>query len=79
MPAFGCGIRYEYGLFRQKIVDGYQIEMPDPWLQTGNVWDIARPEDIKEVHFGGRVEEYMEDGRLKFRHVDYNTVIARAV
>lgn len=76
LPAFGCGIRYEYGLFRQKIVDGYQIEMPDPWLQTGNVWDIARPEDIKEVHFGGRVEEYMEDGRLKFRHVDYNTVIA---
>ena len=76
LPAYGCGIRYEYGLFRQKIVDGYQIEMPDPWLQSGNVWDIARPEDTKEVHFGGRIEEYMEDGRLKFRHVDYNTVIA---
>lgn len=76
LPAFGCGIRYEYGLFRQKIVDGYQIEMPDPWLQGGNVWDIARPEDTKEVHFGGRIEEYMEDGRLKFRLVDYNTVIA---
>ncbi len=76
MPAFGCGIRYEYGLFRQKIVDGYQIEMPDPWLQSGNVWDIARPEDTKEVHFNGRIEEYMEDGHLKFRHIDYNTVIA---
>lgn len=76
LPAFGCGIRYEFGLFRQKIVDGYQIEMPDPWLQSGNVWDIARPEDIKEVHFNGRIEEYMEDGQLKFRHVDYNTVIA---
>lgn len=76
LPAFGCGIRYEYGLFRQKIVDGYQIEMPDPWLQGGNVWDIARPEDIKEVHFGGKIEEYYEDGRMKFRHVDYNTVIA---
>ena len=76
IPAFGCGIRYEFGLFKQKIVDGYQIEMPDPWLQGGNVWDIARPEDTKEVHFGGRIEEYMEDGRLKFRHVDYNTVIA---
>lgn len=76
LPAYGCGIRYEYGLFRQKIVDGYQIEMPDPWLQGGNVWDIVRPEDTKEVHFGGRIEEYMEDGRLKFRHVDYNTVIA---
>lgn len=76
LPAFGCGIRYEYGLFRQKIVDGYQIEMPDPWQQSGNIWDIARPEDIKEVHFNGRVEEYMEDGQLKFRHTDYNTVIA---
>ena len=76
LPAFGCGIRYEFGLFRQKIVDGYQIEMPDPWLQSGNIWDIARPEDIKEVHFNGRVEEYMEDGQLKFRHTDYNTVIA---
>lgn len=76
LPAFGCGIRYEYGLFRQKIVDGYQIEMPDPWLQDGNVWDIARPEDSKEIKFGGRIEEYMEDGRLKFRLVDYNTVIA---
>lgn len=76
LPAYGCGIRYEYGLFRQKIVDGYQIEMPDPWLQSGNVWDIARPEDIKEVHFNGRIEEYMEDGQLKFRHLDYNTVIA---
>lgn len=76
LPAYGCGIRYEYGLFRQKIVDGYQIEMPDPWLQGGNVWDIARTEDIKEVHFGGKIEEYTEDGRLKFRLVDYNTVIA---
>lgn len=76
MPAYGCGIRYEFGLFRQKIVDGFQIEMPDPWLQSGNVWDIARPEDIKEVHFNGRIEEYMEDGQLKFRHTDYNTVIA---
>ncbi|WP_264175638.1 glycogen/starch/alpha-glucan phosphorylase [Ructibacterium gallinarum] len=76
LPAFGCGIRYEYGLFRQKIVDGYQIEMPDPWLQSGNIWDIARPEDIKEIHFNGRVEEYMENGQLKFRHLDYNTVMA---
>lgn len=76
LPAFGCGIRYEYGLFKQKIVDGYQIEMPDPWLQSGNVWDIARPEDTKEVHFNGRIVEKWEDGRLKFEHVDYNTVIA---
>ena len=76
LPAYGCGIRYEFGLFKQKMVDGYQIEMPDQWLQAGNVWDIARPEDMKEVHFNGRIEEYYEDDRMKFRLVDYNTVIA---
>ncbi len=75
IPAFGCGIRYEYGLFRQKIVDGYQIEMPDPWLEDGNVWEIERPEDQVEVHYNGRIEEYFEDGKMKFRHTDYNTVI----
>jgi len=75
LPAFGCGIRYEYGLFKQKIVDGYQIEMPDPWLEDGNVWEIERPEDSVEVHYNGRIEEYYEDNRMKFRHVDYNTVI----
>lgn len=50
--------------------------MPDPWLQSGNVWDIARPEDTKEVHFNGRIIEKWEDGHMKFEHVDYNTVIA---
>ncbi len=75
LPAFGCGIRYEYGLFKQKIIDGYQIEMPDPWLEDGNVWEIERPEDSVEVHYNGTVEEYYEDGRMKFRHVGYNTVI----
>lgn len=75
LPAFGCGIRYEYGLFKQKIIDGYQIEMPDPWLEDGNVWEIERPEDSVEVHYNGHIEEYFEDNRLKFRHVGYNTVI----
>ncbi len=75
LPAFGCGIRYEYGLFKQKIIDGYQIEMPDPWLEDGNVWEIERPEDSVEVHYNGTIEEYHEDGRMKFRHVGYNTVI----
>ncbi len=75
LPAFGCGIRYEYGLFRQKIIDGYQIEMPDPWLEDGNAWEIERPEDSVEIRYNGRIEEYHEDGRMKFRHVDYNTVI----
>lgn len=75
IPAFGCGIRYEYGLFKQKIIDGYQIEMPDPWLEDGNVWEIERPEDSVEVHYNGHIEEYFEDNRMKFRHVGYNTVI----
>lgn len=76
LPAFGCGIRYEYGLFKQKIVDGYQIEMPDPWLEDGNIWEVERPEDKVEVHFNGRIEETFENGSLKFKHTDYNTVIA---
>lgn len=76
LPAFGCGIRYEYGLFKQKIVDGYQIEMPDPWLQDGNMWEVERPEDKVEVHFNGRIEESYENGGLKFTLKDYNTVIA---
>ncbi len=75
LPAFGCGIRYEYGLFKQKIIDGYQVEMPDPWLESGNAWEIERPEDSVEIHYNGRIEEYYEDNRMKFRHVDYNTVI----
>lgn len=76
LPAFGCGIRYEYGLFKQKIVDGYQIEMPDPWLEGGNMWEVERPEERVEVHYGGTINEYFEDGRMKFSHTGYNTVIA---
>ena len=49
LPAYGCTIRYEYGLFRQKIVDGYQTELPDSWLDNGNAWEIARPEETVEV------------------------------
>ena len=50
LPAMGCTIRYEYGLFRQKIVDGQQVEMPDDWLENGNVWEVAQMEDVCEVH-----------------------------
>ncbi|MDL2206300.1 glycogen/starch/alpha-glucan phosphorylase [Eubacteriales bacterium OttesenSCG-928-N13] len=76
MPATGCTIRYEYGLFRQKIVDGYQVELPDSWLDNGNLWEIPCPDETEEVHFGGRVEEYEEGGETYFRHVDYKTVLA---
>ncbi|MFA6663478.1 MAG: glycogen/starch/alpha-glucan phosphorylase, partial [Lachnospiraceae bacterium] len=54
-PAYGCGIRYHYGMFKQKIVDGYQVEAPDNWLKNGNPLEIKRPEYTQEVHFGGYV------------------------
>ena len=76
LPAMGCTIRYEYGLFRQKLVDGYQVEVPDNWLAQGNIWEIPHPEDKVEVHFGGRVEMTEEGGRMMFRHLDYKTVEA---
>ena len=76
LPAMGCTIRYEYGLFRQKIVDGCQVEMPDNWLANGNIWEICRPNQTVDVHFGGRVDCVEEHGRTVFKHVDYKTVKA---
>lgn len=76
LPAMGCSIRYEYGLFRQKIVDGQQVELPDYWLGNGNVWEMPVMEDACEVHFNGHVEMANENGRTVFRHVGYNTVEA---
>jgi starch phosphorylase len=76
MPAHGCGIRYEYGLFKQKIVDGYQIELVDPWLEDGNVWEVAVPEETQIVRFGGYVEQVMVDGKLTFHHRGYQKVRA---
>ncbi len=76
LPAMGCSIRYEYGLFRQKIVDGMQVELPDNWLDNGNIWEINQSVDTYEVHFGGRmIEEWVEGVKLR-RHVDYSTVLA---
>jgi starch phosphorylase len=78
LPAMGCGIRYEFGLFKQRIVDGAQQELPDDWLHDGNVWEIEKPEDSVEVRFGGKVEEeWQADGRLKVEHTGYHTVIAQ--
>ena len=76
LPAMGCSIRYEYGLFRQKIVDGQQVELPDYWLGNGNVWEMPVMEDACEVHFNGHVEMANENGRTVFHHVGYNTVEA---
>lgn len=75
-PAMGCTIRYEYGLFKQRIVDGQQVELPDDWLRNGNAWEIPVPEESVEVRFGGRVEEDWSSGELKIKHVDYTPVIA---
>lgn len=76
LPAVGCGIRYEYGLFKQKIVEGYQVEVPDSWLQDGNVWEVPRPEDSVPVEFGGRVEAFDDNDRTNYRTVDTVKVIA---
>ena len=73
----GCTIRYEFGLFRQKLIDGYQAEVPDNWAGIGQyLGDPALRDETVEVHFGGRLEEYTENGRLKYRHLDYKTVEA---
>ncbi|MEA5015603.1 MAG: glycogen/starch/alpha-glucan phosphorylase [Candidatus Limiplasma sp.] len=76
IPAVGCTIRYEYGLFRQKMVDGQQVELPDTWLQNGNVWEIAAIEDTCQVQFGGEVEEREENGRTVFHLVNAYTIDA---
>ncbi len=56
MPAIGYGIRYEFGIFRQEIHDGWQVEMSDEWLRNGNPWEIVRPQNFHYVGFGGKVE-----------------------
>lgn len=76
LPGHGCGIRYKYGLFEQKIVDGYQVEMPDNWLKEGNPWEVRNENIAVMVKFNGRVETCCIDGNLKFRHLDYDPVIA---
>ncbi len=76
LPAMGCTIRYEYGLFKQKIVDGYQVELPDNWLENGNLWEIVRPDQAVEVRFGGYVEEVQKDGRMCFEQKNYSTILA---
>ena len=77
-PAYGCGIRYRYGMFKQQIKDGYQVEVPDNWLKNGYPFELRRPEYAKEVHFGGYVDvEYdPATGSNKFVHKGYQAVKA---
>ena len=75
--AYGCGIRYRYGMFKQKISDGFQVEVPDNWLKDGYPFELRRPEYCYEVRFGGNVRpEYREDGSMKFVHENYQSVLA---
>ncbi len=77
LPVMGYGIRYEYGMFRQLIVNGHQVEEPDHWLRDGNVWEIERPEYMQRIHYGGRSESYRSDsGQLRMRWVDTSDVLA---
>ena len=76
--AYGCGIRYRYGMFKQQIKDGFQYEVPDNWLKNGYPFELRRPEYAKEVHFGGyvRVEYDQATGTNKFIHEGYQAVKA---
>ena len=76
LPAMGYSILYEYGIFKQKIVDGWQTETPDFWLPGGSVWLKVKPDRTVPVHFGGHIEEGWEGGRHWVNHVDYQTVYA---
>ena len=77
LPGHGCGIRYKYGLFSQKIIDGYQVELPDNWLREINAWEICKPDKSVIVRFNGRVVPSVgPDGEPRFDHVDYLPVKA---
>ncbi len=76
IPACGFSICYEFGIFKQKLVNGWQVEFPDNWLEMGDVWLIPRTDRIYTVKFGGRVEHSTENDRYTARLVDYDTVIA---
>ena len=75
-PAYGCGIRYHYGMFKQIIKDGYQVEVPDEWLKNGYPFELRRPEYATEVKFGGYVKTEWDGGRNHFVQEGYQSVLA---
>ena len=76
VPSVGYGIRYEFGIFSQEIIDGWQVEKTDKWLRYGNPWELVRPEWAVEVRFGGSAEQFLdEQNRLRIRWVPHKTVI----
>lgn len=76
IPATGYSIRYEFGIFKQKIIDGWQMEFPDDWLGLGDVWLKGRTDEAVEVRFGGRVNEWIDESGYHADHVDYNVILA---
>lgn len=79
IPGYGYGIRYDYGIFTQRMQNGYQLEVPDNWLRYGNPWEICRAEYLYPIQFYGRVEERREEhGRIHFEWVDTQEVMAMA-
>lgn len=76
MPGHGFGIRYKHGLFEQKIIDGYQIELPEQWLRQGQVWEVRKEDLAVDIHFWGNIDMYQKEGKLQFRHLNAETVTA---
>jgi glycogen phosphorylase len=76
LPGHGCGIRYKHGLFEQKIVNGYQVELPEHWLRNGHVWEVRKLDHAVEIPFWGHVESKIENGRLVFQHVNTERITA---
>ncbi|MDD4583216.1 MAG: glycogen/starch/alpha-glucan family phosphorylase, partial [Eubacteriales bacterium] len=77
MAGHGMSICYEYGIFKQKILDGKQVELPDDWLDLGEIWLLTKEDEIKEVHFGGELKEIWDDkGEMELVHTGYTTVLA---
>lgn len=76
LPGHGCGIRYKYGFFEQRIIDGYQVELPDNWLREGNIWEVRKFDKAVEVKFGGTVRQEEVDDRVVFIHENYESVMA---
>src|SRR5690606_15214247 len=77
LPVIGYGLRYEYGMFRQQIEDGHQVEEPDHWLRNGHIWELERPEYTQRVQFGGHTESWTDDaGKLHVRWLNTHDVLA---
>ncbi len=76
IPATGYSICYELGIFKQKIVDGQQVELPDDWMGMGDAWLVPKPEEVEEVHFGGTIREFWDDGHLHVVNEGYTRVLA---